>query len=154
MAINSNYTREGSGWSLRKERQAVSQGAKLLDKLLPGWHKKINLQKLQMHNATLCMMGQLFGDGVEGKLAEKMYPEEMAEARKHENMGWRRAMGGIAYGERWGCNLVKKLLTKINLSAKTAHYRALVHVCRGHDNRCLWAEEIAERKVRSGKKVA
>lgn len=39
----------------------VVNAAKLLDKEVPGWHKKVKRNKLVMDMASACILGQLFG---------------------------------------------------------------------------------------------
>ena len=38
----------------------VRRGAKLLDKTLPGWEKKIRLHDLDLNNCEVCILGQLY----------------------------------------------------------------------------------------------
>jgi len=44
-----------------KVPNSVAGGAKILDKAMPGWHKKIDLAKLDMKDYNLCILGQLYG---------------------------------------------------------------------------------------------
>lgn len=37
----------------------VENGAKALDKAVPNWHKKINIEELDMSNCWHCIIGQL-----------------------------------------------------------------------------------------------
>lgn len=123
------------------ERAAVNKGAKLLDKILPGWHNQVHLQTLRMDNPSLCMMGQLFGGRVEGDLAREMYPEEMKAMGRHD--GYTKA---LCHG------LVELLMTKLGMlgikGTNRDSYSALEHACSGHDTKCLWAEAVAERVAR------
>lgn len=42
-------------------RDRVEQGAKLLDKINPGWPEKVNLDRLAMRDCTRCIIGQVYG---------------------------------------------------------------------------------------------
>jgi hypothetical protein len=44
----------------------VYTGMKYLDGISPGWEKKIDLEELNMHNESKCILGQLFGDAYKG----------------------------------------------------------------------------------------
>lgn len=140
------------GINIREERVAVAKGAKLLDQLLPGWHKQVKLSKLDMENGSLCMMGQLFGRSVEGKLAREMYPEEMREANGWN--GYNKALGVPAWA---GGDLIHTLMEKLGLASKAKpedQYEALDHACSGrHDNKCLWADEVAKRVAKEEAEV-
>lgn len=138
--------------SIKQEKSAVAKGAKLLDKILPGWYKQVDLSKLDMGDASLCMMGQLFGAGVEAELAEEMYPGELEKARKsafrymyspNYDMGYCTAFPGTGSG-----GVVSRIMRKLGLAkapSQDPQYKALAKVCMGHDNSCIWAEEIAKR---------
>lgn len=131
-----------------KERKAIAIGAALLDRILPGWHDRIDLRKLRMRSGALCMMGQLFGNNVETALANEMYPEEMEKVAQHwkekgfsQANGYRRAVGSTG-------GLRSILESRGELEQSMEELKTLNFVCGGHDNRCLWAEAIAERKAK------
>lgn len=131
------YVPSDGGLPLRQERAAVRKGATLLDRILPGWHKTVNLETLHMASGMMCMMGQLFGDNIEGKLAKEMYPNEMAKASYTSSYGYSRA---------FQYDIVRKLVDMLPFTKeREVQYEKLYHVCRGHDNKCLWAEEVATR---------
>lgn len=47
--------------------KCVKQGAKLLDKKLPGWFSKIKVNRLKMSSNKMCIIGQLYdGDAWDG----------------------------------------------------------------------------------------
>lgn len=145
-----NHDDYDGGWPLRKERAAVKKGAALLDSILPGWYKKVRLNRLQMHSGSQCMLGQLFGHDVEAQLAEQMYPEEMKCAREY---GGRYGYSTATFREFNGDKktLLERLMIKLGLDKKEKarqQLKALQHVCRGHSNECLWAEEIADRRAK------
>ena len=39
----------------------VRRGAALLDRKLPGWHTRINLNTLDLNDCEACILGQLYG---------------------------------------------------------------------------------------------
>lgn len=43
-----------------EESKAVSRGARLLDKVKPGWFKKVHPEELDMSNPEMCILGQTF----------------------------------------------------------------------------------------------
>lgn len=125
------------------EREMVHRGAQLLDTILPGWYTRVNLETLTMGNGTLCLLGQLFGEDTETALAREMYPELFSTVPDWFS----------AYHK--GCQIIPQIATRAGLSTKThedidyypedSDIRALGRACAGHDNKCEWAEEIAER---------
>ena len=50
-------------------RSRVLAGARLLDEQCPKWEKDIDLERLEMDSCRRCILGQLFGDYNNGKLA-------------------------------------------------------------------------------------
>jgi hypothetical protein len=42
------------------EREAAANGATLLDERMPGWHDKIDLDRLDLASEKTCVLGQLF----------------------------------------------------------------------------------------------
>lgn len=152
-----HYNSDNGDLPLAQEREAVKKGAKLLDKILPGWHNEVSLGRLDMCQGTTCMMGQLFGTGVESQLAEKMYPEELRKARAEyagSDYNLEEVEDGFGVAGTFrspGKSLIGKLMRKVGLKpeskASLAKLKALQHVCAGHDNKCLWAEEIATRRA-------
>ena len=47
----------------------VRRGAALLDKMQPGWAKQINTTTLEMGSSCDCILGQLYGDYIDGAKA-------------------------------------------------------------------------------------
>ena len=45
----------------------VKNGATLLDASVPGWYKKIDLDRLDIQHASKCIIGQVFGDYWDGR---------------------------------------------------------------------------------------
>ena len=46
----------------RLAAKAVARGARLLDKIMPGWDKKIDLHDLDLSDGSTCVLGQLFDE--------------------------------------------------------------------------------------------
>lgn len=46
----------------------IEELGQLLDKDMPGWFNKINLDKLNMHEPKNCILGQVYGDYFDGKM--------------------------------------------------------------------------------------
>lgn len=47
-------------------QECAQLGATLLDKHIPDWFRKINLSNLHMSSCYMCILGQLFGEYVQG----------------------------------------------------------------------------------------
>lgn len=50
---------------IEQMHQAVKFGMKVLDDRLPGWEFELNIEELNLGDASLCVCGQLFADKVE-----------------------------------------------------------------------------------------
>jgi hypothetical protein len=59
----------------------VSRGVSLLDKSLPGWRSKVDVDGLEMRLCTSCLLRQLFGDFNDG-LALLGLPDYGARAHR------------------------------------------------------------------------
>lgn len=70
--------------------KSVKEAAKALDKLAPGWHKKIIISTLDMEDTHHCILGQVFGDFDKGM--------KLFSVSEHDNpngdtiFGWRAAV--------------------------------------------------------------
>lgn len=127
--------------STESERKRVRRGAMVLDRVVPGWHMRVNLETLVMSSGQLCMLGQLFGRDAETSIAKEMYPE----------LWKRKSLNGAHSGYYTGCTMIPQLT---GLNAEDIDYCQydsdeynLGRACRGVDNRCLWAEEVATRRA-------
>lgn len=116
--------------------EGVTKGAKLLDRILPGWAKHIKLNRLDMDDVNMCMLGQLFGRDTEMALAKEMYPEEYAKYETSSGYST-----GLAFFRNW----VSKALSISARSRRNSEYMFLHKACAGAPIECLWAEQIAER---------
>ena len=145
------------------EREKVAKGARLMDRILPGWHNQVDLDKLDMSSGSMCLLGQTFGIHHERCLAQEMYPEEYKEALdktcaegsdfrdKFKGFGYRIAGDGrYARLLPWG-GMVNTLAEKLGVG-DADELDALHHVCKGHNTKCEWAEEIAARRAAEGSK--
>lgn len=130
-------------------QDAVKRAALILDREVPGWHRKMRPEKLHMGNTNLCALGQLFGRDVEMSIAKELYPAE-----------WMRHGGGTRSGFAVGIDfLMQRFLghdltkmswpiaySKTDSQQKKAEAQFLLMACgRSDDLRCYWAEEVADR---------
>ena len=116
-------------------REATKRGARLLDQMLPGWHKRMRPEHLDMSSTSLCALGQLFGTDVEMSIGKEMFPEEW---NKH------------FIRKRTGYGVGKELITiwSSDKDAETLKNAEFLRIaCAGYDTQCFWAEEVAERLV-------
>lgn len=56
----------------KKQTAAVARGAKLLDKRVPGWARKVKLTMLNIASSANCVLGQLF-EGSYGQGARELF---------------------------------------------------------------------------------
>lgn len=129
-------------------QEKVHRGAKVLDQVVPGWEKRVNLKTLHMGSSTLCMLGQLFGDDAETAIAKEMYPEL-----------WEK-LGKDRCGYITGCRMIPQLvggqesLDDIDYAPLNSDLKALGIACSGADTKCYWAEEAATRLVQAEESIA
>ena len=123
------------------ESERVAAGARLMDKILPGWHKQVNLDKLNMRSGAMCLLGQTFGVHTEKCLAREMYPEEWLAAREESGVS-------SSYGYSIATDMLYPVVCKLGLTSDidNSELRALRSVCTGaRDTKCEWAAEVADR---------
>ena len=132
-----------------QERERVKTGAAVLDRIVPGWHDRVDLGKLKMSNGQLCMLGQLFGHDAETAIAKEMYPElwDQHGAVPHLSNAY---YDGYYIGCRMIPGLVGSDKEDIDCSSEDSDLHKLGKACRGIDNKCYWAEEVVERRVKDG----
>ena len=109
-------------------QEMVNKGAALLDRILPGWHRRLQLRRLDMKDIDLCVLGQLFGRDTEMALAREMYPEEFINYNSC----------GYAAG---------KCIISAIPDVKREDYETLAQVCSGIDTKCEWANAVSERLI-------
>ena len=123
-------------------KEKVARAAKLMDKLVPGWYKAIQLELLNMEHGAMCVMGQVFGVNVEKTVIKEAYPGEYAEAlsKAPSKNGWSVGRNGVG-------SLVERMMNKRGMLSREdrVDYWAMELVCDGSDTRCEWIEEIATR---------
>lgn len=121
-----------SGMSMRR---STKRGALLLDKMIPGWHRRVNLERLTMSSLSLCMLGQLFGQQAETAIAKEMFPEE-----------WQATADSVQgrSGYSIGLRMIRQWVTGKGKQEREEH-DFLDRACSGYDTKCYWAEEVAER---------
>ena len=113
-----------------KSARHVRNAARVLDKVIPGWHRRVDLEKLNMNECTMCMLGQTFGEDAETAIAKELYPEEWAEVKEQTF---------LTDGYRIGINF---------LSKRNVYTKSLSAACSGTIDACVWAEAVAERRAR------
>ena len=118
-------------------KERVKKGAALLDQKVPGWEKKIKVEKLQMAHCSHCMLGQLFGHDVETALGSAMFGLPMKEnyypvhGGVDNGAGYLRGLRilGRKDGADIGCNVASPGIDSFE------------------ELRCAWVEEIVERRA-------
>jgi hypothetical protein len=78
--------------------EAASQGAQLLDKLEPVWWKKINTDQLAMASGRTCILGQLYGEFVQGTKRLQHWRQSIECGFM---LAWRSEMSEIYWTRRW-----------------------------------------------------
>lgn len=68
-----------------KVDQRAARGAALLDQVVPAWFFRIDLETLNIRNRFLCILGQLFGDYLDGRswLFGDVHPEQPGLAAQY-----------------------------------------------------------------------
>ena len=130
-------------------QKKVAQAACLMDKIVPGWYRAINPERLHMDSAQLCMLGQVFGIHIEKTIVKKVYAKEYAEALQVRKESDSDLSGyGICSGlANYRGGLVKRIMRKLGIEqSEKVSYVALEDVCSGSVNaKCEWVDEIATR---------
>ena len=47
-------------------KEQVAAGARKLDEVVPGWHLRVDLNKLDMQHTSNCVLGQVYGGYMKG----------------------------------------------------------------------------------------
>ena len=134
------YTSESP--SQEQLQEATRKGARLLDKMIPGWHRHMRPERLVMSSPSLCALGQLFGHDVELSIAKEMYPKAWAKHRKGEGSGYGIGVGMITEWVNKEIACSPEMCTELN-----EERNFLRMTCAGYDTKCFWSEEVAERLV-------
>lgn len=80
----------------RELRSRVMRGVEALDTVSPEWWTHINLWTLNLKNCRLCVLGQLYGNYMNGlRLFTAALEEHSLLAREHLNCG-------VAFGPHYG----------------------------------------------------
>ena len=128
---------------LNVKREAVKRGAQLLDELVPGWHRRIDLERLEMTDINLCILGQLFGYEAELALGKELYPELWDAFNKARGCGY--GIGSSVLGSLVGVTDSQSYNRDICGAPEGTDARFLAEACSEGTDKCTWAEEIAER---------
>ena len=68
--------------TIQEARERVSRGAAHLDRVRPGWHERIDVGTLTLHDPCGCIVGQLCGTGGQFRVGLKQLAmRSVAEAR-------------------------------------------------------------------------
>lgn len=86
---------------------SIRKGVAVLDKVLPDWRERINLDRLNVANYNLCVLGQVFGSYTEGLdvlrgplwAGRCAFAEEHGFSEKYVDVAvltaeWKQAIGG------------------------------------------------------------
>lgn len=106
--------------------ETIHKQAKMLDAEIPGWHKLVNPETLEMSSCSMCVLGQVFGLPMEQKLREILKdkcPPILPEQERYADAAFSR---GLMY---------------INKVARSSSGFGTVGTCE-------WVEEIAERRAK------
>lgn len=110
-------------------QELVRYAAKMLDRCVPGWHTRVDVETLQMSDCCNCTLGQVFGPKMEGFLWRLTSPNVRASIRRHH------IRNGFGRG-----------MHKLRID-----YIRHAGAFSGDPNlRCHWIEEIAERRANEG----
>lgn len=130
-------------------KEAVANGVVLLDKEVPGWHRVIKLEELDMSDCVHCMLGQLFGHDVETALGATTcglpIDPELA-AKSYFNL----IANGITEQAGYVRGLVelrKRTTTMLPGGGKIGCSVTRESAYTYADLKCAWAEVIAERRA-------
>jgi len=91
--------------------ERIRIGMKYLDKALPGWEWKINLDFLDLNSGSSCVLGQAYGNFWDKVLQsdEENNGEKMSE-RAAENKGF--ILSGYLSDTDWGYDVLTRLWSK------------------------------------------
>ena len=77
--------------------KTIREAADILDEMVPGWYKKINLDTLDMGENKLCILGQVYGN---------YYNNPINTRAKIE--GWLNTLDCDASRSEWATEIVKR----------------------------------------------
>ena len=123
--------------------EKVKAAAEVMDRIVPGWYKRVNLKELEMASCSACFLGQTFGENAETAIAKELYPEEWAKAKVGSN-GY--GTGLKFFAKRAGVSGYD--FANLIYGAKKSgdhDYIAIENATYSNISNCLWANEIATR---------
>lgn len=85
----------------------------MLDKRHPGWHTKIDLERLDMEHGDTCLIGQLYGEFSKGARSLHLTDERLRQFGFHAT-GPLRILEVLAYellNKAWTREIKKRLFT-------------------------------------------
>lgn len=90
-----------------KYMDRAKKGAEVLDSQIGAdWHTKINLSTLDLGSCYACILGQLFGEYMDGRDALRL---DAAEARAHGFTLRRQEPGFLELTKAWGRLILHRL---------------------------------------------
>jgi len=134
-----------------KVRPEVKKAAKLLDETIPGWHWRVDPERLQMDDCSMCMLGQTFGADAELAIGRELYPKEWKEAAQELADQWniddyKEALtAGSMEGYEIGLHFFRTLMKKGKIGK--VKFSSLDRACYGDVDNCEWISEIADRRA-------
>lgn len=147
-----------------KVSPSVKKAAKLLDKVIPGWHNRVNVDKLDMGDCATCMLGQTFGLDAEMGIAKELYPEEWQKAalkvvKEHMAYNYPVPFTGTPkeYLEQHPEDIDGYAIGRRFFRARAWRKKVPVHLeeaCSGNAENCEWIAEIADRRALDSSKSA
>ena len=143
---------------MSNEQKAVRRGARMLDKIEPGWFNRIDLDTFDLSSSCLCVLGQMFEPEVHAMGADGAY-DFVAECYDDDpdfNPDWEHEWGYTAgdvqdgFGDRWG--VVRAI--RVKLIEKSPTYYGFLEGYDDDDGSRLrysalspfWIEEIEARR--------
>jgi len=134
-----------------KIRPAVKKAAKLLDETIPGWHWRVDPERLRMDDCSMCMLGQTFGADAELAIGKELYPKEWKEAAQELADSWgmddyKEALADKRMeGYEIGIHFFRTLMNEGKIGR--AKFNDLNRACYGFVDNCEWISEIADRRA-------
>lgn len=89
--------RQGVRWPSADAEARVSLGAGFLDDASPGWHRKVDTDKVDLFSASKCVLGQVYGSFTRGIHLSGFYGYAGGVGRNIGDYGF--ATKGIGYGD-------------------------------------------------------
>ena len=118
------------------KRERVRNAAQMLDREVPGWERRVDPETLKMSSCANCVLGQVFGPKMEGKLWQ-LFPAKVRAAIRTipPTTGYRKGLR----------HMVQRNVVRDN-NCDSLIFRGGTFSA-DPDLRCMWIEEVAERSA-------